>query len=170
MRILFLDFDGVINSARWMRARPPKDIAMEMFPGHEHERMHLRSIDPEAVKVLDRLVTQLCARVVVSSSWRQDLSLPKLNYYLQYHGFTHMLLGTTPDSTRWNESGLFVTRSRGAEIVSWLALLPPGLVGPRDYIILDDEEVTGHGDRLYQLDHAHGLREEDIDPIIASFE
>lgn len=158
-RLIFLDFDGVLNHATW---RPRHaDPAIDLVTSDPSERYALRSLDPAAVQVLEQIVTQLDARVVISSSWRLDWSVPKLNWFLQYHGFTHAILGTTPDATRWNTGAS--PRTRGAEIAAWLA----ALAVPAEYVILDDELVTGHGDRLYRLDPEVGLREADIDAIAA---
>lgn len=160
-RLIFLDFDGVLNHAAW---RPRHaDPAIDLVTSDPSERYALRSLDPAAVQVLEQIVMQLDVRVVVSSSWRLDWSVPQLNWFLQYHGFTHVILGTTPDATRWNTGAS--PRTRGTEIAAWRAHL--GI--PVEYVILDDELVTGHGDRLYRLDPEVGLRKADVDAIVARF-
>lgn len=160
-RLIFLDFDGVLNHATW---RPRyADPAIDLVTSDPSERHALRSLDPTAVQVLEQIVTQLDARVVVSSSWRLDWSVPQLNGFLQYHGFTHVLLGATPDATRWNTGA--APRTRGTEIQAWRAAL--GI--PVKYVILDDELVTGHGDRLYHINPEVGLRETDVDAIALRF-
>ena len=163
LRLIFLDFDGVLNSEAWRTNRGPRDPAIDIATLDNNERYALRSLDPAAVQVLEQIVTQLDARVVVSSSWRLDWAVPQLNGFLQYHGFTHVILGATPDATRWNTGAS--PRTRGAEIEAWRAAL--GV--PVQYVILDDELVTGHGDRLYRLDPEVGLRAADADAIVARF-
>lgn len=171
LRLIFLDFDGVLNSDAWrvQKNRAPRDPAIDIATLDNNERYALRSLDPAAVRTLEVIVRRLDARVVVSSSWRLDFSVPQLNWFLQYHGFTDVLLGTTPDCTRWGKRGAGVPRTRGGEIAVWLAALNAEAV---EYVILDDEPIGnlgGHGDRLYKLDPAVGLCDTDVDAIIARF-
>ena len=60
MRIVFLDFDGVLNSHAYFNARTEKfeDV------GEAGE------LDPTAVERLNRIIDATGALVVVSSSWR----------------------------------------------------------------------------------------------------
>lgn len=169
-RLIFLDFDGVLNSEAWRTNRGPHDPAIDIATLDNTERYALRSLDPAAVQVLETIVRHLDARVVVSSSWRLDFSVSQLNWFLAYHGFTDVLLGATPDSTRWGVRGAGVSRTRSGEIAVWLGALG---VWPVEYVILDDEPIGrdsghgGHGDRLYKLDPMVGLRDADVDAIIA---
>ena len=165
LRLIFLDFDGVLNSEAWRENRGPRDPAIDIATLDNNERYALRSLDPAAVQVLETIVRRLDARVVVSSSWRLDFTVPQLNWLLAYHGFSDVVLGATPDSTRWPH-GTAGSRTRGGEIAVWLGALN---VQPAEYVILDDEAVTGHGDRLYKLDPMVGLLDADVDPIIARF-
>ncbi len=171
LRLIFLDFDGVLNSETWREHRGPRDPAIDVATLDNNERYALRSLDPAAVQVLETIVRRLDARVVVSSSWRLDFTVPQLNWLLAYHGFSDVILGATPDSTRWGTRGAGVPRTRGGEIAVWLGALG---VWP-EYVILDDEPIggagrhDGHGDRLYKLDPMVGLLDADVDPIIARF-
>ena len=134
MRIIFLDIDGVLNSEDWYRRRP--NIAQaEMLFGHEKTRqLSLRNLDPTAVARLNRIVSLTKAQVVVSSSWRHDLSLPRLREYLHHHGFEFQLMGATPDMTSYS---LWVGPDRGCEIRAWLDMLAE----TPSYVILDDETI-----------------------------
>ena len=169
--VLFLDFDGVLNSADWLRRRPSKiewaaklGISEEEFT---HDRMNwaLRSFDPDAVQVLNTIIHKTQARVVMSSTWRTMYPLNRLQMMLRYHGFDHHLLGATPDGSEMRAQGgygTFVTR--GQEISAWLALLPSSL--EVRWVVIDDELVPGHEDRLCQTDVEVGLCAADIPRII----
>jgi hypothetical protein len=86
LRLIFLDFDGVLNSEAWRENRGPRDPAIDIATLDNNERYALRSLDPAAVQVLETIVRRLDARVVVSSSWRLDFTVPQLNWLLAYHG------------------------------------------------------------------------------------
>ena len=68
MRVLFLDFDGVLNSESWMLAHPQANF--------------LRALDRSAVALLAEIVSRTQARIVVSSSWRRMYSLNALREVL----------------------------------------------------------------------------------------
>lgn len=172
MRVLFLDFDGVVNSIDWMRRRQKltEDERMAFYLRPKTEAWALHSIDPDAVKVVNELVSKLDARVVISSSWRTMYPLNRLEEFLRYHGFTHHLLGATPELTEvipGHQVYAGVARSR--EIEAWLRMLPEGLVGPRDYLAIDDEEFASYQGRIYQTSYDYGLRAQDVERILELF-
>lgn len=185
VRILFLDFDGVLNSADWMKRRPSKEEFAGEFgispEQYDHDHRALRSIDPDAVAALDTIVRLSGARVVVSSTWRTMYALPKLEWMLRQRGFTHVLLGTTPDASavRARDDRRI---SRGEEITKWLAVLlghdlghtPVGvaesMVNVEDIVIIDDEsDMDALAPRLYQTDVDVGLRAEHVDAVVGMF-
>jgi hypothetical protein len=169
--VVFCDFDGVLNSVSWIKRRPSKiewaakmNISEEEFTTNRLE-WGLRSIDPDAVLALNSLIHQTRASVVVSSSWRTMWSLEKLQRILRWHGFDHHLLGATPDGFEMraqNGDGEHV--HRGQEILAWLGLLPRWL--EVRWVVLDDENVPGHEDRLWRTNEEIGLQAVDIPKII----
>lgn len=60
MKVLFLDVDGVLNSATWFASQPP---------------MAVTEVDATAVRRIQRIVAQTGAKVVLSSSWRHQPEL-----------------------------------------------------------------------------------------------
>lgn len=169
MRILFLDVDGVLNSKVWWAKREP--ARLQPTP----QDRAVRDIDPDAVAALEQIVKRTRARVVVSSSWRAMVPLTTLNQALRYRGYTGLLLGATPEADILRREGErlgveFASRpGRGAEIQAWLDLLPDHLVQIGDYVILDDEEVAGHPDRLFRTDFETGLTVEHVEQVVAMF-
>jgi hypothetical protein len=111
MRIIFLDFDGVLNSRRFFATRPPD--------GADDE-----ALDPTAVARVNRIVERTGARVVVSSSWRLSDPVERIVAILRQHGFAGEVVGTTP----------VLAGSRGREIRAWLRASR----GITSYVILDD--------------------------------
>lgn len=169
IRILFLDFDGVLNSAAWNRRRPPRPEGMEGIAMRRDEYAH-RNLDPDAIARLSRIVDETGCRVVVSSAWRAMHPITELNGYLRrYGGFRHTLFGATPDGWDAADDGPLYAipqhlGTRGKEIAVWLAMLPASL--PRSYVILDDEFVGEHDGRLVQTDYNHGLTDADAERAI----
>jgi hypothetical protein len=75
-RILFLDFDGVLNSRGFLAMS--RGLAISRYPHSE--------IDPEAVARVNRILERTEAEVVVSSSWRHGRTLAELQALLESHG------------------------------------------------------------------------------------
>lgn len=91
MKVLFLDVDGVLNSAEWFaRQMPPVDMA---------------SCDPKAVKRVLRVLEQTGATLVLSSTWRHYPEL--LDKLKTVYGLP--ISDVTPD-----------TGHRGDDIELWL--------------------------------------------------
>ena len=121
MRIVFLDFDGVLN-ARALVDRAPLPLVL----GSE-------LLDAEAVARVERLCAEARAAIVVTSTWRLTFDRPALHALLREKG-----LATTPvlDCTPFIPH----KRGRGQEIQRWLDAASP-LEG---MVILDDEPDMLH--------------------------
>lgn len=169
MKLLFLDFDGVLNSGNWYKRRPSKDafaaehnISPEQF-SHDMGTWALRAIDPDAVAALNQIVHRSRARVVVSSTWRSMWALPKLENFLRQRGFEHHLIGTTCDASWVRERGDRRV-SRGEEIQRWLDLTDHTA---KDAVILDDDsDMDQLTERLFQTHHDIGLIADHVDQIV----
>ncbi|RYE85652.1 MAG: hypothetical protein EOO75_16720, partial [Myxococcales bacterium] len=86
--VLFLDIDGVLNSAAWLGRFPGRCLTL---PGDAAEML-----DPEAVRRLERIRQATGCRVVVSSSWRHALPLAEIERLLRQHGLRVEHLGGVP--------------------------------------------------------------------------
>jgi len=125
VRIVFLDFDGVLNSRPWL-ARPSD-------PGDAGALL-----DADAVARVDRLCALGGAEIVISSSWRVTHTLPVLTALLRQKGLIHPeILDATPMIPH--------KRGRGQEIQAWLdaALAARGLA-IEGMAILDDQTDLLH--------------------------
>lgn len=163
MKLLFLDFDGVLNSGNWYKRRPSKD-AFEQF-SHDMGTWALRAIDPDAV-ALNQIIHRSRARVVVSSTWRSMWALPKLENFLRQRGFEHHLIGTTCDASWVRERG-DKRVSRGEEIQRWLDLTDHTA---KDAVILDDDsDMDQLTERLFQTHHI-GLIADHVDRIVGMWQ
>lgn len=143
--ILFLDFDGVLNSSRFLRAQ--QDAGRPT-------RTTIERIDPAAVAQLNRIVATIDPIVVVSSTWREKHSLDALTDCLRVHGYIGRLYGATP---------VYGT-SRGAEIQTWMTR--KGIV-PSEIVILDDNDDMDHLlPRLVLTDIDTGLLPEHVELVM----
>jgi hypothetical protein len=141
MKVIFLDFDGVLNSAASFRMETRR---RKKYPFIK-------------VSVSDTLCTVCCsnlqvildecpdARIVVSSSWRGKFPLRKNKLIMAYYGIdASRVIGETPD----------VSGIRGNEIGQWLKDHPK----VKEYVILDDSKDMGkHIDQLVRTKWDIGL-------------
>jgi histidinol phosphatase-like enzyme len=101
MKILFLDFDGVLNSYSYLRSKKKEKWDRESD-----------SLDPAAIMRLNRIIEKTGAVVVISSSWRRGRSTKQLASLLNEQGFTGIIIDKTIDDAKG--------RARGEEIKMWL--------------------------------------------------
>ena len=150
LKVLFLDLDGVLNTHKWWRERPPKHPEMTKFE---------RDISPYNIGILNEVLAATGAKVVVSSTWRKNFTLKQLQEGLASVGFTGEIIDVTPDlSGAPKPSGyLWSARARGDEIEQWLSKM--GDPRPVFAIVDDDGDMGEHKPRLVQTDHEDGLTE-----------
>lgn len=155
MKVIFLDFDGVLNSHAFMRSDPV-------------DGAHLResaALDPAAVLRLNRLVAETGAAVVVSSSWRYGRSVDRLRGILEERGFVGQVLDKTADWSRKEMNGLYVAQERGDEIRKWLDEHPE----VTSFVVLDDDsDMTAVRDHHVKTSLFNGgLLDEHVDRAAA---
>jgi len=134
-RVIFLDIDGVLAPIRrWDR---------------------YGDVDPACVQVLNEIVAQAAADVVISSTWRHGRTIAELQAILESSGFTDRVLDKTPTGVPGAD--------RVDEIAAWLARHAAAA-----YVIIDDHGgMGGLRDRLVQTHPTHGLRPADAPRAIA---
>ena len=121
MKVIFLDFDGVLN----------------LIPqGHDD---YGGIFHPEFVDNLGRIIEETDAKLVISSSWRH-MGLERLRMMWEHRGYPGEIIDVTPD-LRWRtkEDAMELNEVeyvRGDEIDSWLKLHPE----VTNYVILDDDD------------------------------
>ena len=134
-RVIFLDFDGVLAPIRqWDR---------------------YGDLEPACIQVLNEIVTQGRADVVVSSTWRYGKSVAELQALLEAAGF----IGSVVDKTPTGALGA----NRGEEIAEWLA---ENTVD--GYVIIDDHVDVGDLRARLILTHpGRGLQPADVPRTLA---
>lgn len=149
-KLLFLDVDGVLNSHAWWDRRP------KLEPGHSREEFKKNEFDPEAVKILHKILRETDAMVVLSSVWRlHEESRKDVEKYARI---------------RFTVTGESDCRIRGCEIKQWIDKnVPYKERGELRYAILDDDSdmLLWQKDDFFQTDHKIGLTNEIAERVIA---
>ena len=152
-RILFLDFDGVVNSHKFIMTyvnhfKQPDD---KTYVISEH-------IDPVCVERVNRIIAALNADVVISSAWRKAFPLQKLEEMLESKGFVGQIIGETP----------IMNVDRGLEIQAWM---DANNVSADQILILDDMDAMLHlKPRQVLTSFFTGLLERHVEEALSLFE
>lgn len=154
MRIIFLDFDGVLNSHAWF-----------VQGGRS---MH--DVDPACVRRINTITERTGAHVVVSSTWRLGRTLDELRSILAKHGYNGKVIGVTPDLSG-RTTGLHVAVERGHEIQKWMddrAREDARFGVVESFVIIDDDSDMAHlKPRLVQTTFATGITDLQVERAIA---
>lgn len=132
-RIIFLDIDGVLNSARSHQAflyRTIGDALKEDTLKHGYvEALTRATLDPVGVDLINCLVRETKAKIVVSSShrllFRNDID--SVAEYMDKLGIIGEIIGVTPNLNN---------QPRGQEIHDWIIMSAYAL---ESYVIFDDD-------------------------------
>jgi hypothetical protein len=156
MKLIFLDFDGVLNSTQFFIMCENRYIE-----GSRADR-DIEAMCPISMSNLNHIMDQ-CedVRVVISSSWRVGRGIKELKRILAKNGFKHedKVIGKTPHRG--------VLNCRGEEIQDWI---DKKFVKIDDFVILDDDEDMGKlKSHLYKTNPKHGLGLEIAQQIIKRF-
>ncbi len=148
MKVIFLDIDGVLVNHKSL-ARAKKENATGKT------RLWSSMIDPYAMGLLNRIVEETGALVVVSSVWRYGRGRTELQEILNDAGFEGRVLGVTP---RMPE------HERGDEIAEWLK---SSLRKVESFVILDDDsDMADLKDKLVQTSMETGMLDEHAEKAI----
>lgn len=162
MRVLFLDIDGVLNSATYYRS-----LADGRNDGLHMKPFDVSQLDPTAVSRLERVVTTTNCEIVISSAWRIAMSLGQIARDLRAAGLrkgSERIIDKTPV--------VFEKYSRGKEIALWLAehrMRPHISSRPIVHAIVDDDFDAGLGEnnkRFVRTRFEDGLLDEHADKLI----
>jgi hypothetical protein len=137
-RVLFLDFDDVLNTATTL-ARG------ELFEGTN-------------IDALNAVIDQTDVAIVVTSTWRLGATGEELEELLVNAGVhtRGRVVGATP---------FLNDRTRGAEISAWLQQSPQPV---ESFVILDDRsDMDFLQERLVQTDPQYGLVSDQVEEIVA---
>lgn len=157
MRVIFLDMDGVMNSSAFFRGRDDRENSLQEMLGEGKLGFGAAQIDPAAVSILNKIVEDADAHVVISSSWRHIWTHREIAEMLASRGFEHpdRVIDVTPQGFG----------NRGEEVRAWLELdgerrtVDPGRSPVTSYVIIDDvDQFAGETrEHLVRTDPQRGL-------------
>lgn len=153
MRVLFLDFDGVMNSVgSFIYNNRQNLLGMTEVPTHE-------SFCPVASSNLKFILEELPdVQIVVSSTWRKYKTIDTLKKIFDINSIpSHKIIGTTP---------IDPSRYRGSEIEEYLYYNPE----VTSFVILDDDtDMYPYLDRLVKTESRDGLTFSKAEQVIEMF-
>jgi hypothetical protein len=123
MKVIFLDIDGVLNHEnhyKWLMETDEPTPLQRFYPYSE--------FNPESFRILNKIIDETDAKIVLSSSWRLD-GINRMNSLFKYFGLPR-IYDITPSLCN-----KFGSLCRGKEIDAWLNEHPE----VTKYVILDDD-------------------------------
>lgn len=143
--LLYLDFDGVLNSNQWIWTHS----------GREHAEDEFAHIDPSRVAIVNKLVDLIDCKVVISSAWRILFNLADLRSGLVSKGATFRNRITSKTDSKMG--------IRGDQIHRHSLHFPNHKI-----VILDDSDDMGiMMPFLVKTNSDTGIVESDIDRAVA---
>lgn len=121
-RIIFLDFDGVLNTEYYQ--------GLLQFQGEQWQGQYGAFFDPRAVRQLKRVIDTTDADIVVESSWKY-LGLEAMQELWRVRNLPGRVIDITPSLTD--------NASKGEEIATRLSEYA---TPDARYVIIDDEYVV----------------------------
>ena len=130
MKVIFLDFDGVMDTAYYdfvlaREGKPNRDAYGPIF-------------DPKCVNYLRKIIDQTGAGIVVSSTWKWLMTYKDILEMWRVRDLPGNVIGLTPT---------YRDKDRGYEIDSWLDEYEEGC----QYVIIDDLDGSNFTD--HQISH-----------------
>jgi len=163
MKVIFLDNDGVIClsgnwGSRYKKAREymiKNDISEHAFIDERKRNVLVRfdNFDKKAIKILNEVIKETDAEIVVSSDWKLHANLEELGEYYESQGIVKKPIATTPNLEDFDpdSDGLYrwkgwLERKRILEIEKYIEMNP----NITHWVAIDDlnmspEANQGHG-------------------------
>ena len=144
MKVLFLDIDGVCNSRMFVKRMVRRDPKFRLW----------HQVDPEAVRLVRRIIDETKCKVVLSSTWRL---YPEARAVVK-RDVCHFI-DCTKDMQAGSKRGIV---PRGEEVQEWLDRHPE----VTQYAILDDDDDFLPHQWNFDTTFEHGLTEEIAEAVI----
>ena len=147
IKLIFLDIDGVMNHTSNVIKKDESDRVY-------FEERSMDWVSKRCIEILNDIVFNTEAKVVITSTWRKDYTLKQLKEFFERAGFVGKIVGMTDafdeDSCRGDEIRDFLIRKfgRGQEARSKF-----------EYVILDDDSDMLYSQRenFVNVDYTVGL-------------
>lgn len=195
MKVIFLDNDGVIClSNNWGSRRKKQQKwggrKLSMLPKEIPVQYRFDNFDRKAVKVLNEILEETGAEIVVSSDWRFHATLEELGEYYLLHGIIKKPIATTDMfkdifPREWTalrfRADLELERSmeiqhwvdRHPEVSHWVAVddlnMSVEFLGPRFVASNGSDGQAGLVNFVLTPDDTQGIKQSDIKNKLLNF-
>jgi hypothetical protein len=167
MKVVFLDFDGVINSDPYLRQVRENGLLQGWGFKDETDR-HM--LDPARIGLLNSVLDRTGANIVISSSWRNIYTQEEMTGFLRLQGLAYpeRIIDVTPstrdlDTAKKLNVPLGHNMHRGELIQAWLKEHPE----VTKYVSLDDDPGAGEAGTVWiETDFMVGLTPEIADKAV----
>jgi hypothetical protein len=164
MKVIFLDFDGVLNPTHYMMCLGK--MCRESIGQIKSQDEYGHLFFPPNVDALNHILENTNAKIVVSSTWRMSGKKTLVNMFYERNMIKvlNAFIDITPDHAQPQSSGLWLADERGAEIQAWLNAHPE----VTNYVIIDDESDILHEQLPYfvKINQWYGLTMKDAENVI----
>ena len=147
-KVIFLDFDGVLATEEYTESL--------LLSGQKTIDKFGTLFDPNCIDSFNWIISQTNAKIVITSSWKNYLSLLSIIRMWRYRKMLGMVIGVTPS----------ISIYRGEEIDRWLSKH----IGITNYVILDDMDCRQfrkeHHSHLVTTNHFSGLDSSSAQEVI----
>jgi hypothetical protein len=155
MKVLFLDFDGVLNSIQsrvfWenLKDQDQWEKDMQVSSGGILEQIAMEFC-PIAISNLEELIRRTKIKIVVSSSWRVQRTVQELGELFKSKLISEAIIDKTES----------FSNTRGDEIQKWLDEHPE----VENYVILDDDQsmLESQQKKFIKTSPLHGFQYGDV--------
>ncbi len=134
-KIIFLDNDGVIclsnnwggRMKKWAKYRSANPDSSKYF-NEAPVNVRFDDFDKKAVKILNQILKETNAEIIVSSDWRFHATLEELGDYYESQGIIKRPIGITekslPSGLKYFHRDSELEETRSYEILEWLKSHP----------------------------------------------
>jgi hypothetical protein len=155
MNILFVDIDGVLNSAGSYHYYK-KTRKENKGQGEELCPIALSNVDFVLSKVPD-------CKIVISSTWRKYFSIDEIKGFFKDHGYEWDVIDATPEILLKFSDDCFARRKD--EIEQWLD--KNSNLGIQRYVAIDDHYIGLNSDNFVQTNYLNGFTFDDAQKVCA---
>ena len=166
MKVIFLDNDGVIClssnwGSRFKKAREymiKNNISEHDFIDERKRNVIVRfdNFDKKAIKILNEVIKETDAEIVVSSDWKLHANLEELGQYYESQGIIKKPIATTPNLSDFDpdSAGMYrwkgwLERARILEIEKYLEMNP----NITHWVAIDDLNMSPEANQGHGLEH-----------------